>query len=89
MHTAVNWTTVLYIAAVVLLLEIVAGRSFLGWLFVLFIGSLAVIIFYQWKNRTEIELRKAVKIIWRISFLVYLLLYVLLVLAGIIQRILS
>ncbi|WP_067728290.1 DUF3397 domain-containing protein [Oceanobacillus damuensis] len=88
-HTAVNWTTVLYIIAVSLLLHLIFDRSFFGWLIVYFILSLSVIIIYQWKTRTEIELGKALKIIWRFSFLLFLLLYVLLVLSGIIQKISS
>ncbi|WP_249869877.1 DUF3397 family protein [Oceanobacillus saliphilus] len=88
-HTAVNWTTAFYVIAVSMLLYLIFERSFISWMIIIFILSISAIIIYQWKTRTEVELGKALKIIWRFSFLLFLLLYVVLVLIGIIQKILS
>lgn len=88
-HTAVNWTTILYVITVAILFDIIFGYSFIGWLFVIFIILLAMIIIYQWKTHTDVEFLKALRIIWRISFLLFLMLYVILILVGILQRIFS
>ncbi|WP_087973021.1 DUF3397 domain-containing protein [Oceanobacillus rekensis] len=88
-HAAVNWTTVLYVITVAMLFDIIFGHSFIAWMFVTFIISLSVIIIYQWKTHTEVEFIKALRIIWRFSFLLFLMLYVILVFAGILQRIFS
>ncbi|MFC4023250.1 DUF3397 domain-containing protein [Oceanobacillus longus] len=86
-HTAVNWTTILYIIVVVILFDLIFGRIFIGWIIVFFIISLSIIITYQWKTGTEVELGKAIRVIWRFSFILFLMLYILLVLVGIIQQI--
>ena len=88
-HAAVNWTTILYVITVAILFDIIFGYSFIGWLFVIFIILLAMNIIYQWKTHTDVEFLKALRIIWRISFLLFLMLYVILILVGILQRIFS
>ncbi|MBP2077538.1 DUF3397 domain-containing protein [Oceanobacillus polygoni] len=86
LHQAVNWTTILYIVAVSIMLNLIVGSSFSGWMIVLFLIALASVIIFQWKNHTEVVFRKAIKIIWRFAFLLYFTLYILLALIGVIQR---
>ncbi|MFD1038771.1 DUF3397 family protein [Virgibacillus byunsanensis] len=86
-HTAVNWTTILYIVAVHVLLTIIFGHQFLGIMLILLIIIFACIIFMQWKVNTEIIFMKALKTFWRLNFLLFLFLYIILLFTGIIQRI--
>jgi len=88
-HTSVNWTTILYIIAVSLILHNLLGRSFIGWMVVFFIGALSVIIIIQWKSRTEVEFGKALRIVWRFSFLLFLMLYLVLFLVGVLKHVLA
>lgn len=86
-HTSVNWTTLLYIIAVSLMFQNIIGRSLIGWMIILFISALAIMIIFQWKSGAEVEFRKALKIVWRLSFLLFVLLYFALMLMGILKNI--
>lgn len=85
-HQAVNWTTIFYIAAVTLLLTIIFNRGFITIILLVLLCMLAGIIIFQWKVNTEVELKKALKILWRICFLLFLISYIVLVIIGILQR---
>lgn len=86
-HRAVHWTTIFYVIAVSLLLKIIFNRGFVSAIIILLLSILAVIIFYQWKVHVEVEMGKALKVLWRFCFLLFLVAYILLVIVGIIQRI--
>ncbi|WP_164669104.1 DUF3397 domain-containing protein [Virgibacillus doumboii] len=85
-HKSVNWTTLLYIIAVAVLFRIIFGNSFIGILFVLLISIFIFIAVAQWKINTEVVFNNIFKIFWRICFLLFLFLYIILVIFGIIQR---
>ncbi|UJL47844.1 DUF3397 domain-containing protein [Virgibacillus sp. NKC19-16] len=84
---SVNWTTILYMIAVLILLSDIFDQQFIGIMLVLLLSMLAGIIILQWKARTEVVLTKAFKTLWRLCFLIFLFLYICLVLIGVIQRI--
>lgn len=86
LHTSVNWTTLLYIIAVEILLTVIFERSFIGYILIVFLSILAFIIIFQWKKYTEISLRKALRIHWRLSFLIFLFLYFVLLFMGLILQ---
>lgn len=88
-HKAVTWTTILYILAVIMLCKIIFGHFFIGYIFVYYLIFMAVIIIYQRINHTDVIFGKAWKIVWRFSFLLFSCLYIILILYGIIQRLLS
>lgn len=88
-HHAVNWTTILYIIAVTMLLTIIFDQVFIGIIILLLLSILTGIIIFQWKAHTEVDLKKAVKLLWRISFVLFLTSYMVLVFIGILQRIFS
>ncbi|SFB18813.1 Protein of unknown function [Lentibacillus halodurans] len=83
-HTAVNWTTFLYIIAVGTMLKIMFGNSFSGIILAILLAMFAVIATVQWKMYTEVVFAKVFKVFWRVCFLLFLLLYCLLVLTGIV-----
>ncbi|MEC5422794.1 DUF3397 family protein [Virgibacillus sp. C22-A2] len=86
-HKAANWTTLLYIIAVTILLTIVFNRQMIGIVSALLLCIFTGIVFIQWKSETEIIFRKAFKVFWRLCFLLFLFLYCFLLPIGIIQRI--
>ncbi len=86
-HLAVYWTTPLYLIAVTLMVEMIIGVSIAGVIMILLLILLIGILFLQWKQQTEVLLFKAIKLTWRISFLAFGLLYGMLIITGILQRI--
>ncbi|WP_461179748.1 DUF3397 domain-containing protein [Virgibacillus ainsalahensis] len=89
LHRAVNWTTCFYIIAVILLISIIFDLQSTGVILVLLLFLVALIIFIQWKTRTEIVFTKALRMVWRLSFLVFIFIYVCLLMIGILQQLLS
>ncbi|MFD2628285.1 DUF3397 domain-containing protein [Oceanobacillus kapialis] len=86
-HTAVNISTPFYMIAVVILLSQLFHVEVTGYLFILLLVMMMVIIFFQWKYNTEILFRKAFKLLWRICFLLFVFLYFVLIVYGIVYRI--
>lgn len=86
-HRAVDVTTLLYIGSTAQLLQIVFERSFISIIISILLIVLIILIIYQWKVNTEIIFRKAFKVAWRIYFLFFVCLYVVLIFYGILQRI--
>ena len=88
-HRLVNWTTLLYIIAVTIMLSIIFSLSFIGIVLILLLAILTIIIFIQWKTKGDVEITRAVKLLWRISFLLFFMLYSSLLLIGILQQLLT
>lgn len=86
-HSTVAWTTIWYMVAVPMILKLLFGESFIGILLLLLLVILMMIIYYQWKVHTEVAIKRAVKMLWRICFILFFFLYFLLVCIGIAGRI--
>lgn len=86
-HIAINWTTLLYIISTTELLFVIFTKYYIGIIIGIILLILIIVILYQWKTKTEIVFGKAVKVSWRIYFLLFSISYVLLLVIGIIQRI--
>ncbi|WP_369693677.1 DUF3397 domain-containing protein [Lentibacillus sp. CBA3610] len=87
LHAAVNWTTLLYIINVMIMFKTIVGSAFPGIILAVLLTMFAVIAVVQWKMYTEVVFRKVFKIFWRACFLIFIVLYVLLILIGIILNI--
>jgi hypothetical protein len=85
---AISWTTIIYILAVNTMFSYLFGRSYLGYIIVLMLCVLTIVIVLQWKNNVEINYQKALKLLWRISFLIFFVLYIILAIIGIFKAIL-
>lgn len=85
-HRSMAWSTILYIVAVIQMLSLSFERLFIGGIICLFILSLAVIMIVQHRRGVDIHLKTASRIVWRICFLLFVGLYMILVLYGIIIR---
>lgn len=88
-HRLVNWTTIFYIIAVTMMLSIIFNLSFISIVLILLLSLLTLIIFIQWKTKRDVEITRAVKLLWRISFLLFFVLYSCLLLVGILQQLLT
>lgn len=86
LHIAVNWTTILYILSTIMMLHIIFEQHFIGIIFGLILSILAIIIIWQWKTKTEILFSKAIKILWRLCFIIFLVTYFILVFYGIAMK---
>ncbi|MCM3739143.1 DUF3397 domain-containing protein [Oceanobacillus luteolus] len=84
-HKMVTWTTLFYIIAVTIMLALIFDKSFLGIVLIFLLSVLSIIIFIQWKTRRDVQLKKATKLLWRISFLLFFVLYGCLAIAGVIK----
>jgi len=85
-HQTVNWTTLLYIVATMILMQMTFGHSFFAYFIVIIICILAVIIIRQWNTKTKIVISLAIKKLWRICFLLFFVFYICLVCFGIFRR---
>lgn len=83
-HLTVEWTAVFYIVAVAIFLKKHFHYEFIGWILIVLISILSCILIYQWKKHTEVVLRKGLKVLSRISFLLFGLIYIIFVLYEII-----
>lgn len=86
-HNAVNWTTLLYIFATTFLSYTIFGPYLISIILSLLLLVLITIIIIQWKIKTEVVFVRALKVSWRIYFLLFLSLYIILSLIGVLQRI--
>ncbi|GLO65896.1 MULTISPECIES: DUF3397 family protein [Oceanobacillus] len=77
-HVAVHWSTLFYIIAVSIILNLLLQQSFIGFILLFFLIFLMLIIIYQRKKQTDVELLKAFRIVWRGAFLLFFTLYFLL-----------
>jgi|SRR5690625_3272233 len=74
-HKTVQWTAVFYIIAVVLLLKRIFHQGFIGYILIFLIIVLATILIIQWKKETEVALLNGLRLLWRISFLLFSITY--------------
>jgi len=88
-HLALDISTFFFILSVHFLIRSIWNTSLLLYIviFILLIGMLFVIIHWKWKE--EIEYKKVFKGIWRVTFLCFFTLYVVLVIYGLVLSILK
>src|SRR5690625_2958077 len=82
-HQAVQWTNIFYIISTMLLCYSLFERIFLSYIILLHIIILTILVVAQWKRQTNIEMKQCLKLLWRISFLLFMLSYIILSIYGI------
>lgn len=85
-HRTVKWTTILFVLSVHFLILEIFTKNIFGYLIVFLLSILTIIIIRQWRTKGEINFRKAYLLLQKISFLIFSLTYVLLILLGIASR---
>ncbi|WP_268801929.1 DUF3397 family protein [Ornithinibacillus halophilus] len=86
-HKSMNWTTLFYIIAVDLLLVELFSGQFIGYILLILLSILLMIVIIQWKREIDINHFKAIKLMWRISFLTFSISYIILLLLWLITYI--
>lgn len=86
-HKAINYSTVVYMISVSMMLKAIFGSYYLAASLTFILLILVTIVIIQWKIHNEILFPKMIKLFWRVSFLIYFMLYVIFIIIGILQRI--
>jgi len=82
---AVDWSTPLYILSVYNLYKMYFSGPLFSYILVFVLIVLSFLLIYQRNRDNEVILSRAVKIVWRLCFLLFSSLYVVFVLFGILQ----
>lgn len=85
-HRSMAWSTVFYIFVVIQMTLMFYNKVFIGIIALVFLIALSVIIILQRKKETDVQIKKASRLLWRICFLLFILLYIALIIYGIIIR---
>lgn len=74
-HTSVQWTAIFYVVAVSLLVKTLFDIPIIGYIAILLILVAACSLVMQWRKGEDVELLTGLRIMWRVSFLLFSLLY--------------
>ncbi|QDP40083.1 DUF3397 domain-containing protein [Radiobacillus deserti] len=88
-HRMVHYTAILYIMAVMVLLQDLLGFSVVGFILITLLVLLSVFVILERNMHGEVIFLRAWKLFWRCSFLIFFFLYIILVFIGILSRIFS
>lgn len=86
-HQAVHYTTLLYIIAVHIIVQLLFNYSLVWLIILLHLFILMIVIIYQRRKYTDINMVLGFKLLWRISFLIFFVSYVILIVYGMIKYI--
>ncbi len=81
---AADFSALFFIIAVSTLFYILFENHFIPWIVVSYLIVLLIVLFYQYVKNEEIIINRALRIVWRIGFIMMFMLYVLLFLITII-----
>lgn len=84
-HITAQTSAFFYVVGVIVLVEVLYDIFILSYVLILFIVFLAFHITLQWKKDVQISLKKAIVLMLRMSFLLFLFAYSVLVVLYIIQ----
>lgn len=86
-HISVHWTTLFYLLSVLMLFKMFYDRSFIAIIGISLIVILAIILVVQRKRYEDLFLKRGIKLLWRLSFLMFSCLYIIFIILGICKRI--
>lgn len=84
-HLTAEWSALFYVAGVIVLVNVLYNIFILSYVLIAFILFLAIHITIQWKKDIPISLKKAIVLLSRLVFLLFLLTYIVLVILFTIQ----
>lgn len=88
-HQTANFSAPVFILSVHVLLMVLFNRSFLSYIVISLLILLGLSMVMQYKLHAELQLRRAFKGFWRVSFILFTFLYISLALYGLIARIVA
>src|SRR5690625_2799246 len=77
-HLTVQWSSLFYVAGVIVMVKEMYGLFILSYVLIAFILFLAIHITMQWKKQMPISLVKAIVLLLRVVFLLFFLSYLVL-----------
>ncbi|SEH71059.1 Protein of unknown function [Halobacillus karajensis] len=87
LHRTANFTAPVFILAVHVLLVVLFNRSFFPYIIIFLLFLLGLSMIAQYKLKEEVQLFRALKGFWRVSFLLFILVYVGLSAYGLLSRV--
>lgn len=87
-HQAVHWTFLLYVLSCIAIFYVLFNRTFISWILLLHIAILMTLIILQWKRDTHINMKRSIKLLSRISFIIFFVGYLSFALYGILSHLL-
>src|SRR5690625_4657899 len=75
-HISVQFTAIFYVVAVTIMMSNIFDFNVFSYILIFHIALLAIFLIIQWKTRIEVILRDGLKLLLRLSFLIFLILYV-------------
>ncbi|GAA5415003.1 hypothetical protein Pryu01_00027 [Paraliobacillus ryukyuensis] len=84
LHRSITYTTIFYILSVMMMLQTLFGSGYLGLIIILLLFGLMTTVIVQWKLTETIIFKRAWKIFWRATFLIFFLGHFILGTVGII-----
>ena len=86
-HLAIDSTTLLYIAAVVAIVEWTFSINLLGYTILFLIILWFVMILFHWRQYTDIVFSHVWKRFWKLTFLLFFILYVVTSIVGLVYSV--
>ncbi|QFT88768.1 hypothetical protein FIU87_08935 [Bacillus sp. THAF10] len=86
-HLAIDGTTFFFILAVHFLLVIIWNQTMLWVVMIILLFSAFLVVLANYIVKQEIELKRVIKGFWRLNFLMFFVVYSLLSVFGILQRV--
>lgn len=75
-HLVAQWTALAYVAGVIILIEEMYNQFILSYVLISFLLFLAIHVTVQWYKQSPISLMKAIVLLLRIVFLLFLTAYI-------------
>lgn len=78
-HRSIAYSTLFYLIGTLYFIHAIFDKYFISYILIGFIALLGLILIIQWKNNNEVVLLKGIKTLWRFSFLLFLMSYLILI----------
>jgi len=75
-HLSVQLTTIFYVIAITIMINELFQLNVTSYMIIFHIALLAILLIIQWKTKTEVILYDGLKIMSRLSFLIFFLFYI-------------
>ncbi|MBM7659467.1 hypothetical protein JOC85_000234 [Bacillus mesophilus] len=86
-HYSIDITTLLLIISVYFLGQVVFGISLFAHILIFTLVLAIIFVFINWKINEEVKINKVIKGVWRCNFLVFLVIYLVFIVYGIVERV--
>jgi len=75
-HLSVQFTAIFYVIAVSIMIKVIFQLNVTSYIIIFHIAMLSILLIIQWKTKTEVILIDGLKLLFRLSFLIFFLPYI-------------